>query len=142
MCVCVCVCVEQRQLAKRHGAPLELSCANVCIITFQFKLLYLPLSLSLFLSVYPPPQSIPLVISQIGKTGQFLLAVAAEASLDIRPTPLRHLFHLCLAPRLPHTLAKCLLSVLELWQHSNVFLIFFYLFIRPYNAQMGVALLL
>lgn len=35
----------KRQLAKRHGAPLELSCANVCIITFQFKLLYLPLGL-------------------------------------------------------------------------------------------------
>lgn len=30
------------QLAERHGTALELSCANVCIITFQFKLLYLP----------------------------------------------------------------------------------------------------
>lgn len=38
-------CRGKRQLAKRHGAPLELSCANVCIITFQFKLLYLPLGL-------------------------------------------------------------------------------------------------
>jgi len=46
VCVSVCVCVwGKRQLAKRHGAPLELSCANVCIITFQFKLLYLPLAL-------------------------------------------------------------------------------------------------
>lgn len=62
----------QRQLAKRHGAPLELSCANVCIITFQFKLLYLPLGLYVVLNRGDGENS------RMGGVGQYEVGVAKQ----------------------------------------------------------------